>query len=487
MDFDLVIRDGNVVTATEEVFCDIGIKRGLITAIGDKLPKGEREIDADGNYVFPGGIDSHTHIEQLSSSGIMCADDFYTGTVSAAHGGTTTVISFAAQHKGDSLAKVLSDYHSRAKEKAIIDYSFHLIISDPTEKVLKDELPELIRNGYTSFKVYMTYEALRLDDYQMLDVFSVARREGALTMVHAENHDLIRWLTERLVDGGAVNPKFHAVSHPRLAESEATSRAISLAEFLDAPCLIVHVSAEEAMEAIQRAQRRGLKVYAETCPQYLFLTAEDLDQEGMAGAMCCCSPPPRDRAAQEAMWRGLADGTFQLFSSDHAPYRFDESGKLAQGDDTPFHKIANGVPGLEVRMPLLFSEGVLKNRIDLHRFVELTSTRAAKLYGMFPRKGSISIGADADLVIWDANKEVTIAWGNLHDNVGYTPYEGKKIRGWPLRVFSRGRLVIDHGELEVEKGSGEFIPREKPPSGEPLGRSSPEAEMIERAGFDPLW
>lgn len=487
MDYDLVIRDGNVVTATEEVFCDIGIKRGLIAAIGDKLPKGEREIDADGNYVFPGGIDSHTHIEQLSSSGIMCADDFYTGTVSAAHGGTTTVISFAAQHKGDSLPKVLTDYHSRAKEKAVIDYSFHLILSDPTEAVLQNELPELIRNGYTSFKVYMTYDALRLDDYQMLDVFAVARREGALTMVHAENHDLIRWLTDRLIAQGATKPKFHAVSHPRLAESEATSRAISLAEFLDAPCLIVHVSSEEGMEAIQRAQRRGLKVFAETCPQYLFLTAEDLDQPDMAGAMCCCSPPPRDQAAQEAMWRGLADGTFQVFSSDHAPYRFDESGKLSQGEDAPFNKIANGVPGLEVRMPLLFSEGVLKNRIDLHRFVELTSTRAAKLYGMFPRKGSISIGADADLVIWDANKEVTIAWENLHDNVGYTPYEGKKIRGWPLQVFSRGRLVVDNGDLLVDKGSGEFIPREKPSSAEPLGRATAEVELVKRSGFNRLW
>ena len=487
MDFDLVIRDGNAVTATEEVFCDIGIKGGTIAAIGKKLPKGEREIDADGNYVFPGGIDSHTHIEQLSSSGIMCADDFYTGTVSAAHGGTTTILSFAAQHKGDSLRDVVSDYHLKAKEKAVIDYGFHLIISDPSESVMQDELPELIRNGYTSFKVYMTYDALRLDDYQMLDVFHLARREGALTMIHAENHDLIRWVTKRLLDLGASAPKFHAVSHPRLAEGEATSRAISLAEFLDTPCLIVHVSAEDGMEAIQRAQRRGLKVFAETCPQYLFLTAEDLDQPAMAGAMCCCSPPPRDVASQEAIWRGLANGTFQIFSSDHAPYRFDETGKLSQGEDAPFNKIANGVPGLEVRMPLLFSEGVLKKRIDLHQFVELTSTRAAKLYGMFPRKGSISVGADADLVIWDGQKEVTIAWENLHDNVGYTPYEGRKVTGWPLTVLSRGRVVVDDGELQAERGSGLFIPREKPSSAEPLGRGSHEAGLMARYGFGEAW
>ena len=485
--FDLVVRDGNVVTATEEVFCDIGIRGGIIAAIGRKLPKGDEEIDANGDYVFPGGIDAHTHIEQISSTGILSADDFYTGTVSAAHGGTTTILSFAAQHKGDSLREVITSYHGLAKEKAVIDYGFHLIISDPTETVMTEELPELIRNGYTSFKVYMTYEALRLDDRQMLDVYSLARREGALTMVHAENHDLIRWLTDRLLSRGAEAPKFHAVSHPRLAESEATSRAIALAEFVDTPCLIVHVSSEEAMEAIQRAQRRGLKVFAETCPQYLLLTADDLDQPDMEGAMCCCSPPPRDEAAQEAIWRGLADGTFQVLSSDHSPYRFDETGKLAAGADAPFNKIANGVPGIEVRMPLLYSEGVLKNRIDLHRFVELTSTRAAKLYGMFPRKGSVSVGADADLVIWDSEREITLDWEeHLHDNVGYTPYAGRVVKGWPRTVLSRGRVVVHDGELRAERGSGEFIPREKPPSADPLGREAPEVALARRFGADEL-
>ena len=487
MELDLVIRDGNVVTVTDEVFCDIGVSGGRIAAIGKRLPEGKREIDADGNYVFPGGIDSHTHIEQLSSSGIMCADDFYSGTVSAAFGGTTTILSFAAQHRGDELTKVVSDYHARAKEKAVIDYSFHLIISDPTEKAMKEELPELIRNGYTSFKVYMTYDALKLSDYQMLDVFSVARREGALTMIHAENHDLIRWLSDRLLDHGFQAPKFHAVSHPRLAEGEATSRAIALAQFLDAPCLIVHVSAPEGMEAIQRAQRRGLKVFAETCPQYLFLTADDLDQPDMAGAMCCCSPPPRDEASQEAIWRGLADGTFQVVSSDHAPYRMDDTGKLSQGPEPPFNKIANGVPGLEVRMPLLFSEGVHGGRIDIHQFVDLTSTRAAKLYGMFPRKGSVSIGADADLVIWDPNREVVIESANLHDNVGYSPYEGRKVTGWPVTVLSRGRTVVDKGELHVERGSGQFIPREKPASAEPLRNTSPEKELANRFGAGEVW
>ncbi len=481
-DLDLVIRNGNVVSATEEVFCDIGIANGKIAVLAKKLEGGARSIDADGNYVFPGGIDAHCHIEQVSSSGLMCADDFHTGTVSAAFGGTTTIVPFAAQHRGDTLRQVVTDYHGRARTKAVIDYSFHLILSDPSDTVMKEELPELIRNGYTSFKVYMTYDRLRLDDYKMLEVLALARREGAITMVHAENHDMIHWLTERLTLKGARAPKFHAVAHSRVAEAEATSRAISLASLLDTPLVIVHVSSEEAMEAIQRAQKRGLKVFAETCPQYLFLTADDLDREGMDGAMCCCSPPPRDRASQQAMWRGLSDGTFDVFSSDHAPYRMDETGKLSQGPDAPFPKIANGVPGLEVRMPLLFSEGVLGGRIDLHRFVDLTSTRAAKLYGMFPQKGSISIGADADLVIWDGDKEVTIEASALHDNVGYTPYEGRKVRGWPVTVLSRGRVVIADGKLSVEPGSGEFVAREKPAAAEPARHPVPEWALAKQFG-----
>jgi dihydropyrimidinase len=487
MDFDLVIKNANVVTANEEAFCDIGIARGKIAALGKKLESSACFLDAEGNYVFPGGVDAHCHIEQLSSTGLTCADDFYSGTVSAAFGGTTTIVPFAAQHRGDSVRKVVTEYHGRARDKAVIDYAFHLIVSDPSDAVLKEELPELIRNGYTSFKVYMTYERLRLDDYQMLRVLALARREGALTMVHAENHDMIRWLTEKLLAHNAGAPKFHAVAHARVAEAEAASRAIALAELIDAPLLVVHVSSEEALEAIRRAQVRGLKIFAETCPQYLFLTAEDLDRSGMAGAMCCCSPPPRDHQSQEAMWRGLADGAIQIFSSDHAPYRLDETGKLARGPDASFDQIANGVPGLEVRMPLLFSEGVGGGRIDLHRFVDLTSTRAAKLYGMFPQKGSISIGADADLVIWNADRDVIIESAKLHDRVGYSPYEGRKVRGWPETVLSRGRVVVENGELGVDRGSGQFIPREKSRAAEPAMRPVPEWTLAKRYGLPESW
>jgi dihydropyrimidinase len=484
--FDLVIQNGTVVTATKQIDCDIGISQGKIHTLGHDL--GAREtIDADGKLVLPGGIDSHCHIEQLSSFGIVCADDFYTGTVSAAFGGTTTIIPFAAQHRGQSLKKVVSDYHKRARSKAVVDYAFHMIISDPGETVMGEELTELIRQGCTSFKVYMTYDALRLDDYQVLEIFSLARREGALTMVHAENHDMIQWLTKRLLDAGHRAPKFHAVSHAKLAEGEATSRAISLAELVDTPLLVVHVSTEDSMRAIHQAQKRGLKIYGETCPQYLFLTADDLDKEGIDGAMCCCSPPPRDAASQEAMWRGLEDGTFQVFSSDHAPYRFDETGKLAQGPNASFKEIANGVPGLEVRMPLLFSEGVGKERIDIHRFVDLTATRAAQLYGIYPQKGTIAEGADADIAIWDPNKEFTITAEAMHDNVGYTPYEGRRVKGVPTTVISRGRVVVDEGELKVDRGSGKFVACGRPDSARPLGRESGAQELARRFGAEDIF
>jgi dihydropyrimidinase len=482
MTFDLVVRNGLVTTATEQTQADIGIRDGKIAALGEHLESGAAEIDAAGRWILPGGVDSHCHIEQRSSMGIMNADDFRSGTVSAAFGGTTTVIPFAAQHRGQSLLRVVEEYHECAAPKAVIDYTFHMIISDPTPEVMTRELPALIERGYRSFKVFMTYDLLKLDDYQILDVLFVARRQGALTMVHAENHDMLRWLADRLIERGHASPKFHAVSHARLAEGEATSRVIHLAELLDVPIFIVHVSAPEAMAAIRDAQTRGLKVFAETCPQYLFLTAEDLDLEGMEGAKFCCSPPPRDHASQEVMWRGIRNGTFQIVSSDHAPFRFDSSGKLIHGMDAPFKKIANGIPGLEVRLPLLFSEGVLQQRIDVHRFVDLTATQPAKIFGLFPQKGTIAVGSDADLAIWDLQREVVIRWKDLHDNVGYTPYEGRRVQGWPVMVISRGRVVADGGRLQAEPGSGRFLTRSTLAVARPLNRPSEAALLARRFG-----
>ncbi len=481
-EYDLVIRGGTVATAADTTLCDVGIKDGAVAALGKNLGAGAREIDATGRLVLPGGIDSHCHIEQRSSAGVVCADDFYSATVAAAFGGTTTVIPFAAQHRGQSLRRVVEEYHEAAGPKAVIDYAFHLIISDPSEQVLGQELPALIRDGYTSFKVYMTYDLLQLDDGQMLDILAVARREGALVMVHAENHDMIKWLTARLLDRGLGAPRYHAVSHARLAEGEATNRAVALSQLLDVPILLVHVSAAEAIEVIRNAQTKGLKIYGETCPQYLFLTADDIAKPGMEGAKFCCSPPPRDHAAQEAVWTGLRNGTFQVFSSDHAPYRFDASGKLPKGDKTTFKEIANGVPGIELRLPLLFSEGVGQGRLDLNAFVALTATNHAKLYGLYPKKGTIAVGSDADIAIWDPERETTITAGMLHDNVGYTPYEGRRLRGWPVTVLSRGRIVVEDGKLAAARGSGAFLPCALSEAAKPLGAPVPELAFVAETG-----
>jgi dihydropyrimidinase len=333
------------------------------------------------------------------------------------------------------------------------------------------ELPALIERGYTSFKVYMTYDALKLDDRQMLDVLALARAHGAMTMVHAENHDVIAWLSDRLLAAGHAAPKFHAVAHAAIAEREATHRVITLAEIVDVPMLIVHVSGREAIEQIRWAQGRGLKVYAETCPQYLYLSAEDLDQPGFEGAKCMCSPPPRGRDNQRYVWEGLQSGVFQVFSSDHAPYRFDDpEGKKKHGPNPPFKKVANGVPGIAARLPLLFSGGVSEGRLTLNQFVALSATNHARLYGLYPRKGTIAVGSDADIALWDPNKEAKITVDLLHDAMDYTPYEGRVVKGWPVMVLSRGEVVAENGKVSEAAGRGQFLPCEKPQPAVPLGR-----------------
>ena len=388
--FDLVVRNAHVVTASDEMSCDIGVTGGRIVALGLDLARGEREIDAAGRVVTPGGVDAHCHLDQPMEPPVRMADDFDTGTRSAACGGTTTVIPFAAQVKGQSLRAAVDDYHRRAEGRAHIDYAFHLIVSDPTPEVLQVELPALIREGYTSFKIYMTYDDLKLDDGQILDVLDVARQHGAMAMVHAENADCIEWLTKRLEAAGRTAPRFHALSRPMLVEREATHRAIALSQLVDVPILIVHVSGREAVEQIRWARGQGLHIMAETCPQYLFLTADDLGlDDSYHGARCVCSPPPRDKGNQQVIWDGLGDGLFTVFSSDHAPFRYDApEGKKPGGAEVPFRHIPNGIPGLETRLALLYSEGVLGGRITANRFVELTSTNPAKAYGLHPRKGN---------------------------------------------------------------------------------------------------
>jgi len=457
-EFDLTLRKGMVHTGDGLHRLDVGVRDGRIAALAQTLPAGAADIDAAGRLVLPGGIDAHCHIEQRSGMGIMSADDFYSGTVSAAFGGTTTVIPFAMQRKGQALMEAIEDYAACARPKAVIDYAFHAIVTDPTDDVLDREFPLAVARGVSSFKVYMTYDAVRLDDYQLLDVLAAANRCGALVMAHAESNDMVRWLTTRLLERGLAAPKYHEIAHDPLAESEATHRAVALARLAGAPLLIVHVGGIETVQILHSARAMGAPVYAETCPQYLVLSRESLDLPGLEGAKFCCAPPPRDAVSREAVWAGLANGTLDVFSSDHAPYTFDTEGKLPKGEATRFPEIANGVPGLETRMPLLFSEGVGKGRISLERFVAVTAANPAKAYGLYPRKGVIRIGSDADLAVWDPGREVTIASSLLHDRTGYTPYEGMQVTGWPETTVSRGRVVAERGRLLAEAGSGAFLP-----------------------------
>jgi dihydropyrimidinase len=462
-DFDLVLRNARVATASDTFDADIGIRAGRIVQLGLGLPAGRREIDAAGRTVTPGGVDAHCHLDQPMAPPLRMADDFATGTRAAACGGTTTVIAFAAQEKGQSLRAAVHDYHHRAEGRAHLDHAFHLIVSDPTEQVLKHELPQLIDEGYTSFKIYMTYDDLKLDDGQILDVLAVARERDAMAMIHAENADCIEWLTKRLEASGRTAPRFHAHARPLLVEREATHRAIALSELVGVPIMIVHVSGREAVEQIRWARAHGLNVFAETCPQYLFLTAEDLGiDDSYQGARCVCSPPPRNRDNQQVIWNGLADGLFTIFSSDHAPFRYDApEGKKPGGEEVAFRHIPNGIPGVETRLPLLYSHGVLDGRITINRFVELTSTNPAKAYGLHPRKGTIAIGADADLVVWDETPR-TIRNADLHHAVDYTPYEGIEVRAWPALTLAGGDVVWDGRQFHPRAGRGRFLRRGRP-------------------------
>ena len=457
--FDLIIKGGEVVTACDRYVSDIGITDGRIAALGTGL-EGAETIDATGKLVLPGGIEAHCHIAQESATGGMTSDDYRSGSISAAFGGNSCFVPFAAQHRGMGVTETLDLYDSRAQGASVIDYSYHLIVADPTQKVLTEELPAAFQRGVTSFKVFMTYDLMKVDDRQFLDILSVAATHGALTMVHAENSGMISWVSDRLVAAGHTEPRYHAISHPALAESEAINRAISLARLADAALLIVHVSTPEGAALVADARMAGAKIFGETCAQYLFLTRQDLDRPGMEGAKFMCSPPVRDEATQAALWRHIQAGTFSVFSSDHAPYRYDETGKLANGPQATFKQIANGMPGIGLRLPLLFSEGVGKGRITLQQFVALSSTNAARLYGL-DRKGSIAIGMDADIAIWDPAETRTVTVEDQHDNMDYTPYDGWSLTGWPTTVLSRGVRVIEDGRLLAEPGHGKFVARSR--------------------------
>jgi dihydropyrimidinase len=482
--FDCVVRGGRVATAVDAFDADIGIRNGIIVAIGRNLPAAASEIDAQGRLVLPGGIDAHAHIEQLSAAGIVNADTFESATTAAAFGGTTTVIPFAAQHVGMNLLTVVNDYMALARRGALVDYTFHMIIADPTDVTLKEHIPALVPQGHATIKVFMTYDRLQVGDEKLLDILVAARKAQALVCVHAENHGMISWMGKRLVEKGYTAPKYHTISHPRGSEAEAINRLITFAELIDQPIMIFHVSTAEGVAAIRRARGRGLKVFAETCPQYLFMTAEDLDKPVLEGAKWMCSPPPRTHADQEAIWQGLALGDLQTVTSDHAPYAFDATGKLSAGPNATFKQIANGLPGIEVRLPLLFDAMVSKGRLGLAKFVELTATAPAKIYNLHPRKGSIAIGSDADLVVWDAERKLTLTAELLHDRTGYTPYSGREVTGWPETILRRGEIIVSGGKLTAKPGSGMFLPRTGGAAAAPLDR--PTADMDPARNFGAL-
>ncbi len=455
--FDIVIRGGQVVTPNAVGTADLAVTGERIVAIGENLAGGRSEVDAAGHYVMPGGVDPHAHIEQLSGMGVMNADTFESATRSAAIGGTTSVLSFAAQQKGQSLSQTVVDYRELARRGAMIDYGFHISLSDTSVAGFETDLASLIAAGHRSIKVFTTYN-IKLDDRQILDV--MARAKGALVCVHAENDGLIGWARDTLLAAGLTEPKYHAVSHPRLAEIEAVERMCRFAEFFSQPVMLFHISTGEALQTIKSARARGVPVWAETCPHYLLMTSDVLDKPGIEGAKWMCSPPQRTEDDQDALWNALSAGDVQIISSDHAPYRFDQSGKLSAGEAATFAEIANGLPGLETRMPLLFDAMISSGRSGAVEFARATATEPARIYGL-ARKGQLAVGMDADLAIWDPDTHRRFGASDLHDNVGYNPWEGRDIRGWPIRVMSRGDWIVQGGECLARPGRGRWLKREE--------------------------
>jgi dihydropyrimidinase len=459
MELDCVFKGGQAVTPGGVQQADIGVAQGKIAAIGPDLSAAET-VDASGTLVLPGGVDPHAHIEQLSGMGLWTADTFETATRSAALGGTTSVISFAAQGKGQRLRDVVADYTARAERGAMIDHAFHIIVSDVTVPSFDSDLAALIAEGHRSIKVFTTYK-IALDDHAILRTMAMAREAGALVCVHAENDGLIQQAKAQLIAEGKTQPKHHALSHPRAAEIEAVTRMCLFAEHLQQPVMLFHISTVEAVEVIRAARARGVPVWAETCPHYLLMTADVLDREGVEGAKWMCSPPQRTEADQEALWQGLEDGTLDLISSDHAPYRFDETGKLSAGPAPRFDQIANGMPGLEPRLSLIF-DAMMQRGLSVEQFVRWTAGAAAQIYKL-PGKGALQVGADADLVLWDAQHRHTYDADDLHDNVGYNPWAGRSVTGWPVATYLRGRCIARAGALLTEPGQGAWIDRKEGP------------------------
>jgi dihydropyrimidinase len=456
----LLIRNGRVITSSDDYEADVYCENGAITAIGKDLPAhrftADRTIDATGQYVIPGGIDVHTHLN-MPFGGTTSADDFESGTIAAAFGGTTSLIDFAIQYRGQTMRHALDDWMQRADGKAVIDYGFHMIVTELEDAGLGD-MDRMVRDeGITSFKLFMAYPGVFMVDDQT--IFRALRRtgeNGGLVCMHAENGGVIDELVKEALRQGQTAPKYHALTRPSRAEGEATGRAIALAEMARVPIYIVHLSAAEALEKVKEARDLGLPAYAETCPQYLFLSYDNYEEPGFDGAKYVMSPPLRERWHQDVLWKGLRKNDLQVISTDHCPFCMAEQKELGRND---FSKIPNGAPGIETRLTLVHDGGVRHGHISMNRFVELCSTTPAKMFGLFPRKGTIAVGSDADIVVFDPNKRATLGVKTLHMKVDYNPYEGRTVQGSPSTVIVSGNVVIEGGTFVGKKGAGRFLRR----------------------------
>ena len=455
----VLIKNGRVITAVDDYFADIFIKNETVTLIGEKLDiEADEVIDASGKYLIPGGLDPHTHLD-MPFGGTTSADDFETGTRAAAHGGTTTLIDFAIQSKGHSTLEALDTWHAKADGKTAIDYGFHMIVTDLEDNRVH-EMKMLADAGVTSYKLFMAYPGvLYVDDGTIYRAMRKAGEDGTVVCMHAENGIVIDEIVKQALAEGKTEPKYHAITRPTRMEAEGVHRAISIAEVAQVPIYIVHLSSSDALEQVMLARNRGVHAFAETCPQYLFLDDSYYDQEGFEGAKYVMTPALREKWNQDELWKGLKFGDLQSIATDHCPFCFKDQKMLGIDD---FSKIPNGGPGVENRMSLVFNGGVNSGRISLNKFVELTSTAAAKTFGLFPKKGTIAVGSDADIVIFDPDRTETISVNNTcthHMNVDYNTYEGFEVTGFTETVLSRGKVIIDNCEYVGKKGDGHFLKR----------------------------
>lgn len=454
-----IIKNGTIVTASDTYLGDIYIQEGIIKEIGIELQKDcENVINAKGNYVIPGGIDVHTHLN-LDVGIAVANDDFYTGTVAAACGGTTCIVDHMGfGPKGCNLQHQVDVYHGYADGEAVIDYSFHGVVQHVNDDILNEMNKIVNAEGIPSFKIYMTYD-YKVSDEEALKVLFRLKELGGITTVHPENNDAVNYLRRDFTSKGLISPIYHALSRPPECEAEAISRIINLASVAgDAPLYIVHLSSALGLQQVKIAQERGQRIYAETCPQYLLLDEERYKEAKNEGLKYIMSPPLRKKENQDELWKALKDGNINTVATDHCPFAFNKEKQMGKDD---FTKCPNGAPGIEERIPLMFSEGVMKGRISINRFVDVCCTTPAKIFGLYPKKGVIQVGADADIVLIDPNKEVTLTKNMLHENVDYTAYEGFKLKGYPVLTMCRGKVIVENNQFIGEKGYGRFIKRQK--------------------------